>query len=523
MYLECSALKQWFGVAKARINEGINQVTMIELDLVTRDQPESKDMDELVGKPITVVVEDDIDGEFHKSRWDGVVFEYLDATSGQDDNGVYFFNMVIRPTLWNLNYFVHSRSYADMSRIEVIDELLKEHSISDGTGYTKNYFQEKVYPKFNQIQQTATSDLVFFEHVLSNAGISYYFSADNEGEEAEKMHLVDNNAFFPNVKDPILIVPDSGMVRATRRVESITKQVRSIPEEVSSAVSLADGATKANLKDMAAESTAGILGKIHKFVPEGGQDAEGAAKHVTQVVIDDFNTKRMIYRGVANHIRIRPGKRLTLDDVHGAGEFKVLAHKVQHYFEQSRDAALSEEGSGDMSYKSHFVAYDPNSTVRPSITNPEVDLDFSLDSLLDLDLNSGASSSPKFTFEKDSKFNAQADPAANTQALGVLLEAVATVQTQIMALSNRMDAMQSVVGMGSGLVVAEITEDAWVTKGKELVCKVKSEEFEEPITVKVSAAWHTKGGGSLFLPRTGNHGWIQKIYGSQGNGWVIVG
>lgn len=85
------------------------------------------------------------------------------------------------------------------------------------------------------------------------------------------------------------------------------------------------------------------------------------------------------------------------------------------------------------------------------------------------------------------------------------------------------DLEMAISANGSGIISGEITKDGWCTDGYELVCQVKTEEFEEAVTVKTAVPWHDRGGGVLNLPRAGNHVWIQRVHRSHGNEWVLVG
>lgn len=527
IYLKCDFLNQWMGVIKARINEGINQVTMINLELVTKEELPQDGLEKLIGKPITVFVEDTIAGKHHKSRWDCVIFELIDVASGKNDNGNFFYTMVIRPSLWKLNYFSHSRSYTEKSRIEVIDELLEEHGFILDQSYTKGYRNEAVYPQFHQILQTGTSDLTFFHNTLANAGISYYFATDNDAENAECLRLVDDNAFFVKHKETIPIISTHGWTpdKDQRHIEAITRLTRAIPGTVSSTAFMGDGSTRSRT-NAESQDKSGVDGQIQVFVPEGGKDIEGAARTAGKILSEGFTASRVVHKGVANHIRIRPGNRIPLKSYDTAREYELLVVNVQHSFYQSVNAALSDSGSGSCAYKNYFVAVEPYSNVRPSVSthSTDVDIELSLEEVLDLDIEGKLSINPKFQFKPNFNFNPSLDVEVNVKAIGFLLAAIANIQAQIIALRAKINALGpgSARG-GGGLVAAVVEENAYVSSGKELVCKVSSEEFLNPITAKIAVTWHTTSGGTHFLPRKGNHVWIMRINRSHGNDWVVVG
>jgi hypothetical protein len=170
------------------------------------------------------------------------------------------------------------------------------------------------------------------------------------------------------------------------------------------------------------------------------------------------------------------------------------------------------------------MAVEAMAPIRPVDTCTDVDTSMALDSALDLDPEGNPTLNPKFKYVPRVQFNHDNRPEANTKAIQELTATVTMLQEQVRTLRNHVRALEATISAnGSGLVAAEITKDAWVTEGKELVCMVKAEEFEDPIRVKVSTAWHDKGGGMLHLPRKGNHVWIQRIHRSKGNDWVILG
>ena len=523
IYIECSDLSEHMGVVKAHIDEGINQVTMIDLELASQVEVKQDEQQKLIGKVITFYVEDVIDDVFHKVRWDGFIYEMIDVSNGKEDNGAFYYTMVVRPKMWMLNYSTHSRSYPEMSRIEVIDDLLKSHEFVEDVHYKKSYFKEDVYPKFNQLLQTGNSDLSFLKSLLINAGINYYFSCDDEAANAELLHLVDNNAFFPTVSEEIPIVDSGGMMQQSRRIREITRLTRAVPGDVKATAFLADGSPRPMAKSNKVED-AGTEGEVNIFVPEGLSDAELTAKQAGLVTSEGFNAARIVHQGVCDHIRVRPGKRLNLKSYETAASYRILVVKAHHTFEQTTLAALSETGSGDPAYKNFFQAIEPNAPIRPIDTWTDVDEQMTLDCAMDVDPDGKPTLSPKFKYVPRIRFNPDNDAGQNTDAIRELIASVAMLQGQVRTLRNKVQALDAAISAnGSGFVAAEITKDAWVTDGCELVCMVKSEEFEDPIQVKTSAAWHDQGGGMLHLPRKGNHVWIQRVHRSKGNEWVIMG
>lgn len=521
--LESKAFSEPMGVVKAHIDEAINQVTMIDLELASKAELRKDDLESCIGQAITLTVEDTIHNSLHKVRWDGFIFEMIDIVTGKDDNGIFYYTLVMRPKLWQLNYSANSRCYPNMSRIEVIDELLKTHGFSEGIHYTKKYYTENVYPIFNQLLQTGNSDLSFFRSLLKNAGINYYYSCADDGTGEEQLHLVDHNAFFSSFDDQICIERSGGMAQKDRRIEEITRLTRAIPKEVTTTAFLADGSTTPAVNSMSVKDS-NTQGVVELFIPEGLCNADNTARQAGNVVAQGFAAARVVHQGISDHLRMRPGRRMSLKDNATLQADEILVVKSHHCFEQTVLAATSEEGGGGLSYKNHFMSITPQAAIRPTDNWTDVDTTMDLDCALDIDVEGKPTLSPKFKYSAKQTFNPSNDSAKNTQGINELVATVSMLQAQIRTLRNRVYSLEANQhANGSGLITAEITKNAWVTPGKELVCMVKAEEFEDPIVCKVAVSWHDKGGGMLQLPRAGNHVWIQRVHRSKGNDWVLLG
>ncbi len=529
MSVECKAAAVPFGVIKAHIDEGVNQVTMMDLELASKKALSPQDLEKIIGEPIQFNAEDVIDGSVQKIRLDGLVFEMIDISRGADDNGVFYYTATVRPKLWHLNYSAHSRSFKDKSRIQVVDELLKANGFVEKTTYAKNYKKEDAYPVFNQLLQTGCSDLHFFKALLIYSGINYYFACDDAGEQEEMLRLVDDVAFFPNLTGDIPIVRNSGQNRKGRHVEEITRLCRAVPSEVTSCAYLADGSTKPQVSSNSV-SNAGTEGVVDILVPEGLKSSDKTGKQVGKVVCEGFAAVRVTYQGVTDHMRIRPGNRISLNDTDTGASYRMLVVKAHHTFEQSALAALAESaalgksGNSSPEYKNHFLAVEPVAPIRPMDIWTDVDCEMALESALDLDPEGQSTLSPKFKYLSRMRFNEEKDPAKNTEGIKELFTTMSMLQAQMRKASEELFALKAAgPSGGGGLIAAEVTEDAWTTEGKELVCKVKAEEFKDPITVKCSMLWHTQGGGTQFMPRAGNHVWIQRVARGRDNEWVTVG
>ncbi|MBN2716911.1 MAG: hypothetical protein JXX14_13750, partial [Deltaproteobacteria bacterium] len=73
-----------------------------------------------------------------------------------------------------------------------------------------------------------------------------------------------------------------------------------------------------------------------------------------------------------------------------------------------------------------------------------------------------------------------------------------------------------------GIMLGKVVEDAKVSAGQEMTCKISNERFPDGIIAKVSIAWLVPGGGSSALPRAGMQVYFTVVQGLGGQHEAVV-
>ena len=128
----------FLGVFSGRIEEGVNQVSRIELLVVSAEALKASQLEDNVGQPATLKLSEPVGGSLQVSRFDGMIFECHQMNSFLVEKDLFAYRLVIRPAVWQLNIGADSRSFRNKSRIEVIDEIL---SAAHGKHYDTQYYK----------------------------------------------------------------------------------------------------------------------------------------------------------------------------------------------------------------------------------------------------------------------------------------------------------------------------------------------------------------------------------------------
>ncbi|MDB4932907.1 MAG: Type secretion protein Rhs [Myxococcaceae bacterium] len=97
--------------------------------------------------------------------------------------GMYrFARIVVVPHLWALSKRVNSRIWQDVNVLTIIEEVLKDAGVYQGTG-AMGYegALDQLPPRENCVQYRET-DLAFVERLLEEEGVAYYFKHDGDAE-----------------------------------------------------------------------------------------------------------------------------------------------------------------------------------------------------------------------------------------------------------------------------------------------------------------------------------------------------
>ncbi|EMS1065202.1 type VI secretion system tip protein VgrG [Providencia stuartii] len=119
-------------------------------------------------------------------RVHGVVTDFR-RLSGSADEARY--QLVIEPFFALLRHQIRShRFFINQSIPDVVEQILREHNFK---GWEFEFHLEKNYPKREQINQINESDRQFIERLLSEVGIFYRFSLQDD-TQTEVLHFTDS-------------------------------------------------------------------------------------------------------------------------------------------------------------------------------------------------------------------------------------------------------------------------------------------------------------------------------------------
>ena len=153
----------YLGIIEGYIQEGINQVSTIELVLVSRFLLSDSTCADYIGKPVTLDMVGLVENKLNVSRFDGCIYEFhvLDETCIEQD--LYKYQMIVRPRLWDLNFFVRARSFPNRTRVDVVKEILTEHGFAPDHHFKELYQNPSIYPKHFQLVQNQISDSLMIQ------------------------------------------------------------------------------------------------------------------------------------------------------------------------------------------------------------------------------------------------------------------------------------------------------------------------------------------------------------------------
>lgn len=119
-------------------------------------------------------------------RVHGVVTDFR-RLSGSADEARY--QLVIEPFFALLRHQIRShRFFINQSIPDVVEQILREHNFK---GWEFEFHLEKAYPRREQINQINESDRQFIERLLSEVGIFYRFSLQDD-TQTEVLHFADS-------------------------------------------------------------------------------------------------------------------------------------------------------------------------------------------------------------------------------------------------------------------------------------------------------------------------------------------
>ncbi|MBN2525141.1 MAG: phage late control D family protein, partial [Deltaproteobacteria bacterium] len=230
--IEGKAPSPHLGIVNGYIQEGINQVSLIELVTVSRDEFSEDDLEQMVGKPATLKLKEVVDGEYMTSRFDGIIYEFHEMDPYAVESGSYIYRIIIRPKVWGMHIGNNARSFRDKTRIEVIKEVLEGFGLAKGVEFESKYFKEDAYLKLDQILQCEISDWAFVLQMLQETGINYCFIAPKDDSSNEMLYLINNEALFPKGFTSVIPWNPSREMTDGRAILSFETHARTVPKKV---------------------------------------------------------------------------------------------------------------------------------------------------------------------------------------------------------------------------------------------------------------------------------------------------
>ncbi len=196
--------------------ESISELFHFRLDLLAPAY-ESVDFGELLGKPVSVVIET----EQTEPRWlHGMAIEF---SQGRQDEEFVHYELVMAPKLWWWAQRQRSRVFQQKTTPEILKEVL------DGLDFRFEFSGD--YPSRNYCVQYRETDYIFFRRLIEEEGMYFFFEFN---EEVEKLVISDANVNLPEIAQPNPIIFDEldGGVRDEARILSWTKRQAVGPAKV---------------------------------------------------------------------------------------------------------------------------------------------------------------------------------------------------------------------------------------------------------------------------------------------------
>ncbi|MFH1863003.1 MAG: type VI secretion system tip protein TssI/VgrG [bacterium] len=169
---------------------------------------------------------------FHREEggdveWNGIVAQFEQL---QNYNIYYFYRARLVPKLWWLQLTYHNQIFLDKSVKDIIEEVLKDGSLSSSDFGFK---LQGSYPKIDYVCQYEESHYDFFSRWLEREGLYYYFEQTNSGE---KVIITDTKISHVGMAmgDTLYYSPPSGLdfLQRNEIIQSLVCRQTLIPNQV---------------------------------------------------------------------------------------------------------------------------------------------------------------------------------------------------------------------------------------------------------------------------------------------------
>jgi len=167
VYIELDGGDEGLEVRAFHVVDRMNE--LFEVEIVARSTSTDIDLESKIGRPAALEVTSPIDAITPTTRrWTGLCVDF--AQTRVEPNGLSTYRIVVRPLLWKLSQRRNHRLFLHQSIVTIVSTLLDEWDIP----FTPK-LDEGQYPKLELRIQYGESDYDFFERLLEEAGIAYYF------------------------------------------------------------------------------------------------------------------------------------------------------------------------------------------------------------------------------------------------------------------------------------------------------------------------------------------------------------
>lgn len=323
-----------------RVTERISTLSAIEVDFFCENGKLA--LEEIVGKPIHVVVESD---KADKKRWfrgTCISAQYI----GKLDIGGHF-KAVIRPWLWFLTRRTNLRIFQNKKTPEILEEVLADYGFkADVTNKLTGTYKAREY-----CVQYRETDFDFISRLMEEEGIYYYFKHE---DDTEKMVWADGPSGHSDIPPPseLPFLPYSMRSTIEKGVPLVfewngAEQVRS------GTVTLDDYNFENPPSDLRAVSQV----KAGKYSKEAYDRYDYPGRHREASLGDKFATVRMqseairhhVVRGASDGVNLEVGGTMTVTKMERTEDpKKAMLIECRHDFVQ---VASTQKGffDGDLS------------------------------------------------------------------------------------------------------------------------------------------------------------------------------
>jgi uncharacterized protein involved in type VI secretion and phage assembly len=123
------------GLVEGYIQEGINEVSLLELILVSSEPIVVDDCKKMVGSTFTLMFADRLVDKLQMSRFDGLIFEFHSLDTVAIDKDLFMYQMIVRPQIWRANYHVNAAAFPNISKPNAVKMVFESWGMGKDTDF----------------------------------------------------------------------------------------------------------------------------------------------------------------------------------------------------------------------------------------------------------------------------------------------------------------------------------------------------------------------------------------------------